>query len=341
MAVTTVTTEVYSMSEWRLAVIGEATLGTPNVTTMQLINIDSDVSVTSEVIQTLDVRSGVGRTLKTADVYTSDYGQLTSISFSCILDRTVSTILHSNAFGLAAAGSPSGYAMAYDYAPAAVLNGTGSLTVKDALTFALISPQSGETRVFGGACVPSLKVTYDPATDGGRGHAEVKAETRYRPADGAATPSSMAAFGTIFGYLRDFNALKQFAPGASGFDVVVNKLAYEVINPVAYLGFQGASGNPEMLRRASPSAGFKLMVGVKYDSTTASYWENRRAGTTMSFEISNNAAWAGSTFGVKAAYLKLDSDVVPSGTDAGVFQDLSFTATASTSGEMARVVISS
>jgi hypothetical protein len=47
---------------------------------------------------------------------------------------------------------------------------------------------------------------------------------------------------------------------------------------------------------------------------------------------------ASSTFGVKAGFCQLDADVVPTGTDAGVFEDLSLKCLGSTTGDLIQIV---
>lgn len=324
----------FSPTEFQFAVKAESQVGEKNVTTMNRVNVDDIVSVSSEVVQTLDPRSGEGRTLKTADVYTSDYGgMLTTISMSGVFDDTIAPLFLSNALGIAVGTSPASYDMAYNYAPAAVGHDDIS-SITTSMTVAVISPIDGQSKMYVGCAISSLEVMWDGATEGGRGRFNATIETRYRPAEEQNTPGSMVAYGSTYSYLREFKAVKSIG----GSDVVLNKLGYTIENPVTYSGFQGASGNPETMQRAIPSANIKLVAGVKYDANTAGLWDDRRAGTTLACEFSNNATWASSTFGIKASYCKLDSEVSPSGTDAGVFQDLSLVATASTSGDIIQIV---
>lgn len=319
-----VSNTVYSMSEWQLAILGETETGTINDTNMQLVNIDGDVSISSEITQTLDVRSGSGRTLKTGDVFTSDYGShLSTITFDCVHDETVSALLHASAFGLA--GTASVWTLPASHAPGGRLIGATSGTAVNSLTVALISPKANETRFFSACQVTNLTVRHDAATEGGRGHCSVTIETRMRPRDGQSDPSTLA-FGTAYTYLRDFAAKKSIG----GVDVVLNKLEYTIENPATWQGQEATNGDPEMVTRSIPEIKFSVLAGVKYDANTATFWESRRAGTIMAVEISNNATWASATIGLQASYMKL-LDVPMADTDAGVFQDIALQATAGTS----------
>ena len=324
----------FSPTEFQFAVKPETAVGERLITTMQRVNVDDIVSVSSEVVQTLDPRSGEGRTLKTADVYTSDLGgMLTTISMSGVFDDTIAPIFLSNALGIAVGTSPASYDMAYNYAPTAVGNGDAS-SVTTSLTLAFIPPIDAKTRVYPGCVLTSLEVMWDGATEGGRGRFNATFETRYRSFEDQATPTSMSAYGATYSYLREFGTTKTIG----GSDVVLNKLGYTIENPVTYAGFQGTNGDPETMTRAIPSANIKLVAGVKFDANTEGLWNDRRDGTTLAVVFSNHATWASATFGIKADYCKLDSEVSPSGTDAGVFQDLSLVATASTSGDIISIV---
>ena len=326
------------MSEWRLGVLAETTFGTPATASIQLLNIDGDVSVSSDITQTLDVRSGVGRTLKTADASTFPRGgHLTTITASIVLDSTTSPILHANAFGAAAAGSPSGYALDASYAPSGVAFGAAGSSA-DSLGVVLFSPVSDETRYFAGCELVNMEVVYDSAVEGGRGHANLTFETRFRPTFGQSAPTT-AAYGSTFSYLRDFDTTRKFGIKSSEQDVVLNKVAYTISNPAAYAGFQGASGNPEVMTRGIPEASVSAMLGMKYDANTANFWESQNAGTTMAFEISDHATWASATFGIKAEECIINSEVTPSQTDSGVFQEISVKCTSDGAGDIFRVVI--
>jgi len=292
--------------------------------------------VTHDVTQTLDLRSGgAGRTIKTADVFTTDLGShLTTISVSLVMDGAIDASLLGNALGIAVSTSPASFDLPWNYAPAGRLHGATSGTIADTFTFAVVSPETDESVIYPGCVISEMTVTHDAGNEAGRRHASLTIITAYRPADGVTAPSGLVAYNSTFRYLREFNAVKQIA----GADVVLNKVEYTISNPGIYAGFQGSSGDPEVVTRGIPEASFMLTLGVKYDANTASLWEDRRAGTTIAIELSDNATWASSTFGIKASYMKIVSEISPSGTDAGVFQDIEFKGTASTSGDIVQIV---
>ena len=325
---------VFSPSEFQFAFVAEANVGTKNATSMQLLNVDDIVTVTQEVTQTTDPRSSGARTLATADVFTNDQGgHLTTITMSVVLDTTVSPLLHSQALAVAVGSSPASYDLAYNFAPDALIHG-GATDITGTCTLAFISPVSNESKYFTGCRLTEMTVSYDSGNEGGRARANLTWETHYRPADGAAAPTTPTAYGGTYRYLRQFGTLKQLG----GADIVLNKVEYTISMPAMGVGFQGTNGDPEFVQVGIPSAGFSAVLGVKYDDNTAALWESRRAGTTLVLEIADNATWASATFGIKASFCKITGDVQPAGAGAGVFQDIPLIATASTSGDMVQIV---
>lgn len=328
----------YTMSEWRLGVLAETTFGTPATASYQLLNIDGDVSVSTDLTQTLDPRSGVGRTLKTLDAKTFPRGgQLTTITASIVLDTTTSPILHNNALAIAAGTSPAGYALDSAYAPDGVAFGDAGSNIVS-LGVVLFSPVADETRYFAGCELVNMTVTYDSATEGGRGHANLTFETRFRPTFGLSAPT-VVAYTDTFRYLREFDTLHKFGVKASQQDCVFNKVEYTISNPAVYVGFQGANGDPEAMTRGIPEASVSGMFGLKYDANTANFWESQNAGNTMGFEISDHATWASATFGIRAEECIINSEVTPSQTDAGVFEEISWKATSDGAGDVFEVVV--
>ena len=76
------TPEIFARSEFRLAIKPETTVGTENTTTMQLVNIDSDITVNDNPAISSEMRAKVGRTKKLADYFVTEEGQVKSITFS-------------------------------------------------------------------------------------------------------------------------------------------------------------------------------------------------------------------------------------------------------------------
>jgi len=327
----------YSMKEFQFAAKPEAEIGTKLVTAMQLLNLNGDVTIAKEVVQDTTQRSGKGRTLKAADVHTTDKGgQRTVITVPIILDTTVDAMLHEGVMWEAVGVSPASHDIIYSYAPVSQKHGDTPDRANDTFTCCLISPITDESRYWVGVVPESMTVSMETGADGGRRTASITFVTAYRELDAAAAPTGMSVYGATFRYLYDYTTKKS----VGGDDIIPNKIEYTINNPVSFSGFQGASGDPEVISRAVNGGRVEvnIMVGVKYDSNTAEHWENQRDGDIFALEFSDNATWASSTFGIKAAYCKLDSAPTPGDTEAGAFQDLSFMCTGSTTGDLIQIV---
>lgn len=81
-------TGMYAMTQFRVALAPETTLGTANTTTMQLVNIDGYPSVSRNVERMIDIRHGTGTIAKKADAYVNQYGQEKVFSFSGFIDSS-------------------------------------------------------------------------------------------------------------------------------------------------------------------------------------------------------------------------------------------------------------
>ena len=313
---------IYQMSEWEFLAQAETVLGTAITTGMQRLALNGDVSISTEIDQTLDIRSGVGRTLKTQDVYTNALGgKKTTISVPIIMDTTVDTLLHENAMGIATSTSPASVDMQSDYAPDGTLHGAthgGGNTIS--LTCYLVSPESGETRTFVGCVITQLVGTMDAGAEGGIRTAVLTIETDYWPVVGSAFTgaASNVAYGGTYRYLREYTTRTVLASTP-----VINKLEYTITNPMTTAGFQGTYGDPEIVTRAIGGASVTMVIGIKYDANYGALWESYRDGTTITdLEISNNGTWASATLGFKSIQCKIIDLPDPSQADSGVFQDV-------------------
>ena len=328
----------YNMKEFQFALKPEAAVGTKLNTSMQLLQLAGDVTVSKEVIQDTTQRAGVGRTMKVADVHTTDKGGVrTTLSVPVVLDTTVDTMILEGLTWVETGASPSSVDIAYDYAPSALAHGGApSATNIGTFTACMISPIANESRYWVGACIEAATISMDIGTDGGRRTATLTIVTEYYEEDAAAAPTGMSAYGATYRYLYELGTTKTIG----GDVMVMNKLELTITNAVSYFGFQGSNGDPEGVQRAVSGGRIEIAAtaGVKYDSNTAEHWQNQRAGTIFALELSNNATWASATFGLKADYCKLNAEVVPGDTDQGAFQDLSFIIGASTSGDVIQIV---
>ena len=159
----------YASSEFKLALKAETTLGSQNVSSMNLINVDSVSLPALNPTQVMDVRSGDGRTAKAADVFVSEKGTTKEISFSGTADSTVLPLLLQNIVTTAVGSSPASYDVAYNYSPPDLEHGTTSSTIRNTVTVAVVSPESGNDHsiIFPGCCLTALSLTGDMGDESG------------------------------------------------------------------------------------------------------------------------------------------------------------------------------
>lgn len=325
----------YSPKEFKMAIIAEATIGTANTTTMQLMNVDSVSLPSLNPTQVLDIRTGDGRTLKSSDVFTSEKATVKEISFEGTADTTVLPILIQAITTTAVGTSPASYDIAYNYSPPSMGDGVSNTGDTGTFTVAVVSPDSAESSIFSGCTLTSLAISGDMGTESGRVKMSGTFMTGYKPSYGQSTPTSMASYGSTFYSLTDLTTTKTVAGKASS---VIQSLSINLENPSEYIGYQGADGDPQSIVRAVPEIMASLDASVKYDDVTADLHEDWMAGSSVASELSNNATWSSATgFGVKIDNGHLTS--VGWNESNAMFIDVNIKATASTSGDVIQVIV--
>jgi len=312
-------TGIWSKQQFGVAIQVETAVGTKTSNAMLRINNDDIVWLNQPLIQEIGVKSGGSRVHDKKDIYVSDYGSRCSVQVPMILesDTALYTILHENVMGATTGSAPAAVALVYNYTSAEMAVGTAASGNLYTLTLQLISPEAGEAIWLVGAVCTHLDVSLAADADGGRRHATATFETLFRPLDGAAIVAP-TTFGTTYRYLRDLTTKKQ----VGGVDVIMNKLEYSIDNPLSTAGMT-SDGFPEVMTRGMNEGAVATgTIGIKYDANTASFWQLRRAGTTVAVELSNHTTWASSSFGLLCNQAAITSEITPTATDSGAFIDL-------------------
>ena len=312
----------YSSSEFQLAFKAESTIGTANVSSMQRIDI-SDVSFPSlNPVQTLDVKSGVGRTAAIADAFITEKHTLKEISFSATADTTVTRLLLQNILTTAVGSSPASYDIPNTYTPPELETGdNSSITIADTCTVAFVSPEAGNDHsiIFPGCTLTSLSLSGDMGTESGRVTLSGTFQTAFLPSYGQNKPTGMSAPGTSYYSLTDFTTTRKVAGVA---DSIISSLTLNLENPSNYGGFSGSNGDPTYIVRAVPEISATLDATIKYDDNTAGLADTFTDGTTVATELSNNGTWASATgFGIRGDYGKITS--LGMSENAAMFYDVS------------------
>jgi hypothetical protein len=300
----------YSPKEFQLAIKAESTIGTANVSTMQLVNVDSVEMPNFNLTQVLDVRSGSsGRVFDVDDALIDEKGVTKEITFSGIFDQTVAPFLVQNCIGLAAVSDVT--TIPATYTPPELETGDAtSITIADTVTIAVIAPAtSGGNRsiIFPGCTITSLSISGDMSNESGRLKFTATARTGFITSFTQVAPSSTAAYGTAYYSLATLaGTAKKTIAGAE--DCVIQSFSLNVENPSEYVGQGDASGNPEAIVRAVPELSATLDATVKYDNQTAEFPTTMKAGTTVISNLANDATIADATsFGFIGSYGKITS----------------------------------
>ena len=327
----------YAPSEFKLALKAESTIGTANVSSMNLINVDSVSLPALNPTQVLDVRSGTGRTAKAEDAFVTEKGTTKEISFSGTADSTVLPLLLQNIPTTAVSSSPASYDVAYNYTPPELeTDDSSSITIRDTVTVAVVSPEAGNDQSirFPGCCLTALSLTGDMGTESGRIKMSGTFKTGYPPAYAQNIPTSMTAHGSTYYYLTDFHTTRTIA-GVT--DCVIASWTLNLENDAIYLGYDGATAIPQSIVRAIPELAVSQDFSLKYDDNTAGMHVIWKAGSNAAIELSNHGTWSSaSTFGVKAANGRITS--VSWSEAAAMFVDMSIKNMATTSGDVIQIV---
>ena len=162
----------FSPKEWKAAVVSDATnAGATGIgTTMNQLDVDSVSFPSLNVTQAMDVRSGVGATLKDEDFFQDNKIRVVELGLSGTLHDDVGhRLLIANICGAAQADDTnqtiaSGHKIIAQLYGAAVTNNASSLTV--VLQPSDVSNQTG-LELFG-CVVTNFTISADAGTEGGR-----------------------------------------------------------------------------------------------------------------------------------------------------------------------------
>lgn len=326
-------TGMYAMPQFQVAMNIEDPVGTENLTAMQYVNIDGYPSVSRNPERFLGIRHGAGTTAKKVDAYVNQYGKEKEISFTALYDQTSSPIFISNCIGKAIGASPASYDVAYDYTGEEIKHGDTGKSYLGSLTIALISPEGSNSEIYPGCFVDTFRMYADTASDGGRFKMDVTLKTRYNISGGQAAPTTPTAYPSTFRTIYDLITKKSIG----GVDVIMSKFDLTLNSQVKFFGY-GTNGVPETIARGLPEFIATGLFGIKYDANTAPMVPKQYDENDIAVEISNNATWASTTFGIKGSYGQIMDNFDPADLAGGAFIDLPVKFLAHTEGDLIQVV---
>jgi len=291
----------YSPKDFQLAFVPETTIGTAVTSSATLINIDSIEMPSLNPQQVLDIRHGVGRTLKAVDIFVTDSLSVREISFSGVADNVVMPELVENITG----DDSDSYAILNNYEPSGMKVGTGSISdSKNTFTVIVDNPSSGYQMIFAGCVLTSLTVSGDIGEESGRLKVSGTFKTGMKP---DLSPSSAATFGTT-AHFNDNYYMSEYAVGESGAtvqvagisDPVMKSFSFTIENDAQFMGFDD-DGNYQIIQRALPEVTATLDAVIKYDGQTEGLIETfaqQTSASTVSNQLTMATANTGGDFNI-------------------------------------------
>ena len=324
----------FSPKEWKAAVVSDATnAGATGIgTTMNQLDVDSISFPSLNVTQAMDVRSGVGHTLKDEDFFQDNKMRVVELSLSGTLHDDVGhRLLLANICGAAQADDTdqtiaAGHKIISQIYGAAVTNNASSLTV--VLQPSDVSNQTG-LELFG-CVVTNFTISADAGTEGGRYKWSATLQTGKVPdLASTANPTITAYANTTTTTLGSASVTKIF-----NLDAMLNNFTTTVDYPAVFTGIS-STGYQAVARGAECSVTHDCQV--KYDGNTKglvnSFDTQTAALAENMFIIANNGAFGVDTANgvlTNVAYsegdiMMLDASIkaVDDGTDALLIVDLS------------------
>ena len=287
----------FSPKEWKAAVVSDATnAGATGIgTTMYQLDVDSISFPSLNVTQAMDVRSGVGHTLKDEDFFQDNKMRVVELSLSGTLHDDVGhRLLVANICGAAQADDTNqtiaaGHKIVSQLYGAAVTNNASSLTV--VLQPSDVSNQTG-LELFG-CVVTNFSISADAGTEGGRYKWSATLQTGKTPdLASTANPTITAYANTNTTTLGSASVTKIYNK-----DAMLNNFTTTIDYPAVFTGIS-STGYQAVARGAECSVTHDCQV--KYDSETKGFVNSFDTQTAAiaenAFIIANNG-----NFGVDTA----------------------------------------
>ena len=263
--------QAFSPKEWSCFVISDATnAGSTGIhaTNMHQLDVDSVSYPSLNVTQTLDVRSGVGATLKDEDFFQDRTLRVVELSLSGTLHDDVGhRLLLANICGAAQADDTnqtiaSGHKILSQRYSAAVTNSASSLTV--VIQPSDVTNQRGME--FFGCVVTNFAISADVGTEGGRYKWSATLQTGRIP-DLDSQAGGPAVDGTSNVYANTTDTTLAAASGVTvyGVDAVLNNFTTTIDYPAIFTGI--TSGGYEIVSRGAECS-VTHDCQIKYDANT-------------------------------------------------------------------------
>ena len=262
--------EGFSPKQFQLAIAAEADGiggGESTDADYKFINIDSIEFPSLNPQQVLDVRHGVGRTLKAVDMFLTNKLTVKEISFSGIADATILPMLLSNI----TTDSSSAYEIAGSYAGIDLSYGDSVSDNTKTFAVVVVTPEAAQQMYFKGCFLTSLTISGDVGEEAGRLKISGTFKSGCIPAlnDTSIVPThDRASFNTNY-FMTDYDhgASNGVMTIAGITAPVLKSFSLTIENDVVMSGYD-ASGNFQQMHRGIPEVAVTFDAVVKYDGDT-------------------------------------------------------------------------
>jgi hypothetical protein len=278
---------------WIASDLTDAGISGISASTMYQLDVDSASMPSLNVNQVLDVRSGVGRTLKDEDFFQDNTLRVTELSISgnMHLDAGHQLLLQNICNDVT--GDPS---IASGFVPASQLYGTGNNVANSAssLTVVIKSSDNSNQRSLEipGMVVTNFALSADAGEEGGRYKFSATLQSGVKPDLNESTVSAGANV-----YANTTNVFMSSASGLKVYntDVVMQSFTATIDSPAVFSGV--TSSGYELVTRGAETA-VTVDTQIKYDGNTKEFintFDTQTAPRTGSnanvFVMTNNNAY--------------------------------------------------
>ena len=283
----------FSPKEWEVWMLGEGTLGNAvtHASNMYQLDVDSISMPSLNVTQSLEPRSGSGRTLKAKDFYQDNNLRVVEVSLSGIFHDDVA---HKGLLENITSETGMDFTVPTGYTPEALQYGeTESAGDFDTITLVLKAPDqtNGKNIELPGCVVTNFTWSADMNTDGG----QYKWSATFQTGCGVDFAETTNAGNTNYVNTDLFKLSSATATEVLNADATLNSFTLTIDNPAVFSGTKLDAAGYDVINRGAECA-VTLDCQVKYDANTDEFinvFDTQTAAFTTNYPFKLTASNAG------------------------------------------------
>ena len=283
----------FSPKEFQVWIASDATnAGSTGIhaSNMYQLDVDSVGMPSLNVNQVLDVRSGVGRTLKDEDVFQDNILRVVELSISGVMHNDAGHKLLLQNICNDVSGD---IAVASNFAPDSQIYGTAVNNTASSLTVVIKSSDHTNQRSLEmpGMVVTNFVLSADSTAEGGRYKFSATLQSGVKPdlAEASTVPGSNVYANTTDCFLSSGSGVKVFNT-----DVILQNFTATIDSPAVFTGFSSTPAGYQQVSRGAEIS-VTAETTVKYDGNTKGFISSFDTQTTAlsgnMFVITNNNAF--------------------------------------------------